>query len=189
MKSLTTVFDVWLLTVFSLLWHLGKLIRKPRCSLFWCRQETTCRNLTPLPPPLAIMETSRQCPSLPSQAAVEPAFESCPTLPARLFHTLLVLVWHLQSQHSHQIWVAVYPLPAEWPQHRKKSLLLELLICSVCYPYVLNILRRTLLLFYYFLLLSRNPLQGLVISFNLHYSYLILIFQFSVTKLRPRKIK
>ena len=45
--------DCW--QFFSLPSHLGKLVRKPRCSLFWCRQETTGRNLTPLPPPLAIM--------------------------------------------------------------------------------------------------------------------------------------
>ena len=39
------------MTAFKSSQHLGKLIRKPRCSLFWCRQETTLRILTSCPSP------------------------------------------------------------------------------------------------------------------------------------------
>lgn len=138
-ESMTMVFDVWAMTIFSLFSHLGKLIRKPRCSPFWCRQDTTRRNLTPCPHPSPLWKPQASALPCPSQAVVEPAFESCPTLQTRPFRTLLVLVWHLQSQHSHQIWVEVYPLPAEWPQQHRKKVYYQAsyLHCmlSVCFKY------------------------------------------------------
>lgn len=89
----------------SLTLHLGKLIRKPGCSLLWCQGELQtmqapdhARELSPQTQNLTTIKSKASCPSLLSQAIFGPAWEptlfspeSLITWIINLFHTLLCI--------------------------------------------------------------------------------------------------
>lgn len=81
-----TADSIW---VFCL--HLGKLIRKPRYSLLWCRQAPTLRTLT-LSQPLTVVQTSNQLPFAPLSRCCWTSFWSLPCPPYKPFYTFLVYV-------------------------------------------------------------------------------------------------